>query len=136
MQGNPVKGRIRFFLGYSGWEYEQLGREIEENTWLVGKENISLLMDEIASDTLWKKALCKLRAKYEIWSRFPPDSNVQLVLRRSCNNTTSLYPPPTRHHSFKSPQRTKPQDSKRQILASLSTEIWAISCFRYRKPKT
>ena len=46
MQGNSVKGRIRFFLGYSGWEYEQLDREIEENTWLVGKENISSLMDE------------------------------------------------------------------------------------------
>jgi len=71
MQGNPVKGRIRFFLGYSGWEYEQLGREIEENTWLVGKENISSLMNEAASGTLWKKALCKLGAKYEIWSRFP-----------------------------------------------------------------
>ena len=89
MQGNSVKGRIRFFLGYSGWEYEQLDREIEENTWLVGKENISSLMDEAASGTLWKKALCKLGAKYEIWSR-SPDSNVQLVLRRSCNNTTSL----------------------------------------------
>ena len=25
MQGNPVQGRIRFFLGYSGWEHEQLG---------------------------------------------------------------------------------------------------------------
>ena len=24
-----------------------------------------------ASGTLWKKALCKLGAKYEIWSRFP-----------------------------------------------------------------
>jgi putative transcriptional regulator len=58
-------------LGYSGWEYEQLGREIEENTWLVGKENISSLMNEAASGTLWKKALCKLGAKYEIWSRFP-----------------------------------------------------------------
>ena len=41
MQGNPVKGRIRFFLGYSGWEYEQLGREIEENTWLVGKHQFA-----------------------------------------------------------------------------------------------
>lgn len=71
MQGNPVKGRIRFFLGYSGWECEQLDREIEENTLLVGKENISSLMDEAASGTLWKKALCKLGAKYEIWSRFP-----------------------------------------------------------------
>ena len=38
MQGNSVKGRIRFFLGYSGWEYEQLDREIEEgplSVWCV-----------------------------------------------------------------------------------------------------
>lgn len=71
MQGNPTKGKIRFFLGYSGWEYSQLSQEIQENTWLVGKEDISSLMDEDSSSVLWKNALCKLGGKYEIWSRFP-----------------------------------------------------------------
>lgn len=71
MQGNPTKGKIRFFLGYSGWEYSQLSQEIQENTWLVGKEDISSLMDEDSSSELWKDALCKLGGKYEIWSRFP-----------------------------------------------------------------
>lgn len=71
MQGYPIKGKIRFFLGYSGWEHKQLCQEIHENTWLVSKENIASLMDEEASDELWKKALCKLGGKYEIWSRFP-----------------------------------------------------------------
>lgn len=71
LSGNPIKGKIRFFLGYSGWEYEQLIREIEENTWLVSKENTATLMNEAAGDELWKKALCKLGGKYELWSRFP-----------------------------------------------------------------
>lgn len=71
MQGNPINGKIRFFLGYSGWEYDQLCQEIQENTWLVGKEDISSLMDEKSSGEFWKNALCKLGGKYEIWSRFP-----------------------------------------------------------------
>lgn len=71
MQGNPVKGKIRFFLGYSGWEHEQLSQEIEENTWLVGKMDIDSLLDEKSSSNLWKNALGNLGSKYEIWSRFP-----------------------------------------------------------------
>lgn len=71
MQGNPVKGKIRFFLGYSGWEHEQLSREIEENTWLVGKMNIDSMLDEKSSSDLWKNALGNLGSKYEMWSRFP-----------------------------------------------------------------
>ena len=71
MQGNPVKGKIRFFLGYSGWEHEQLSREIEENTWLVGKMNIDSMLDEKSSSNLWKNALGNLGSKYEMWSRFP-----------------------------------------------------------------
>lgn len=71
MRGNPIKGKIRFFLGYSGWEYEQLCREIKENTWLVGKEDLNSLMNVNNSKELWKNALGKLGSKYEMWSHFP-----------------------------------------------------------------
>lgn len=70
-QGGNIKGNIRFFLGYSGWEYKQLSREIDENTWLISHENASVLMDEASSDQLWKQSLGKLGNKYEIWSHFP-----------------------------------------------------------------
>lgn len=69
--GNPIKGRIRFFLGYSGWASSQLKQEMEENTWMVGCEDVASLMNERESQNLWKNALCKLGGKYEIWSRFP-----------------------------------------------------------------
>ena len=70
LQGNKVDQHIRFFLGYSGWESEQLSTELKENTWLVSKEENAYLMNGDTKD-MWKKALEKLGSKYEAWSRFP-----------------------------------------------------------------
>lgn len=70
LQGNKINERIRFFLGYSGWESEQLHNEIKENTWLVSEEEKSYLMKDNTKD-MWRKALEKLGSKYETWSRFP-----------------------------------------------------------------
>ena len=70
LQGNKVVRYIRFFLGYSGWESEQLSTELKENTWLVSKEENAYLMNGDTKD-MWKQALEKLGSKYETWSRFP-----------------------------------------------------------------
>lgn len=70
LQGNPIDGNIRFFLGYSGWDDKQLQHEIEENTWMIGQgEPDTLLNDPIKS--MWRNALGSLGGKYEAWSRFP-----------------------------------------------------------------
>ena len=70
LQGNKVDRYILFFLGYSGWESEQLSTELKENTWLVSKEENAYLMNGDTKD-MWKQALEKLGSKYETWSRFP-----------------------------------------------------------------
>ena len=70
IQGNKISECIRFFLGYSGWDSEQLSNEIRENTWLVSEEEKSYLMKNNIKD-MWRKALEKLGSKYETWSRFP-----------------------------------------------------------------
>ena len=70
LQGNEINGKVRFFLGYSGWECEQLIQEIKENTWIIAKEDPSYLLDGEVKD-MWKTALGKLGSKYETWSRFP-----------------------------------------------------------------
>lgn len=70
LQGNKIDERIRFFLGYSGWDGEQLRNEIRENTWLVSQEENKYLMNAKTKD-MWKQALEKLGSKYETWSRFP-----------------------------------------------------------------
>ena len=70
LQGNKISEHIRFFLGYSGWESNQLHNEIKENTWLVSEEEKSYLMKDDTKD-MWRKALEKLGSKYVTWSRFP-----------------------------------------------------------------
>lgn len=69
--GNPVAGHIRFFLGYSGWEFEQLHSEISENTWVVGEEKDSRIMDARHTDRLWQQSVKKLGRKYALWAKFP-----------------------------------------------------------------
>lgn len=70
LQGNKISECIHFFLGYSGWDSEQLNNEIRENTWLVSEEEKSYLMKNNIKD-MWRTALEKLGSKYETWSRFP-----------------------------------------------------------------
>ena len=70
LQGNQIDRYIRFFLGYSGWESEQLSTELRENTWIISKEENTYLMNEDIKG-MWKEALGKLGSKYETWSRFP-----------------------------------------------------------------
>ena len=71
LNGGSIKGKLRFFLGYSGWGYEQLAHEIKENTWMISKESVPTLMDETSSNGLWELALGRLGKKYEMWSHFP-----------------------------------------------------------------
>ena len=75
LQGNPIEGRIRFFLGYSGWAPGQLQQEIEEDTWIVTAPTPNLIMH--SDNDLWQKSLSAMGQKYRIWSRYPqiPDMN-------------------------------------------------------------
>jgi putative transcriptional regulator len=70
LEGNPIRGNIRFFFGYSGWEAGQLDRELSENSWLVGDVTAAEVLGEDADD-MWKQSLNKLGAKYKMWARFP-----------------------------------------------------------------
>lgn len=70
LETKTVNGVFKFFLGYSGWDMEQLANEIKENTWLVGKAATpSLMTDEV--EGMWKGCLRNLGSKYATWSRFP-----------------------------------------------------------------
>jgi putative transcriptional regulator len=74
--GNLSKGQIRFFLGYSGWSPNQLEDELAENAWVVGEMNADEIMMPM-SKHFWKKTLKKMGTKYEMWSNFPenPEMN-------------------------------------------------------------
>ncbi len=73
--GNISNGQIKFFLGYSGWSHDQLEEELHENAWIVTEipeEDIMAPMNR----KFWKRQLRKMGQKYEMWSNFPEDPDM------------------------------------------------------------
>lgn len=66
---------IRFFLGYSGWEVNQLENELKTNSWLV-TENV-YKKDIISKDyeSFWKEKMLEFGGEYSIWSNAPENPN-------------------------------------------------------------
>ena len=62
---------IKFFLGYSGWDEDQLKNELKNNSWIIAKsENIETLCFNNLNN-IWKEKLEKLGGKYLLWSNSP-----------------------------------------------------------------
>lgn len=72
LNGNPADGHLKFFLGYSGWERDQLKEEIEHNTWLVSPVHKNLVFDTDATK-VWEKAIKGLGPDYFVWRLCPLD---------------------------------------------------------------
>ena len=70
--GNLMQGQIKFFLGYSGWSPDQLENELNENAWVVAELSIDEIMAPM-NRQYWKRQLKKMGKKYEMWSNFPED---------------------------------------------------------------
>jgi putative transcriptional regulator len=62
--------KVRFFIGYSGWEPDQLRREISEDSWIVSKMSPAAIMTSVERAT-WNNALKNLGGKYKLWLNFP-----------------------------------------------------------------
>ncbi|MBN2814557.1 MAG: YqgE/AlgH family protein [Bacteroidales bacterium] len=68
--GSLNNENIRFFLGYSGWQSNQLEDELSNNAWVVADiapEEIMTPMNRF----FWNKALNKLGKKFQMWANFP-----------------------------------------------------------------
>ena len=63
---------IRFFLGYSGWDADQLAGELKIDSWFVSNNDFSNIF---ATDntTIWKNKLLQKGGKYKIWANAPSD---------------------------------------------------------------
>lgn len=71
-QGTIDPGRIRFFIGYSGWSSGQLAGEMEEKTWLTVKATRQLIFHQDYAE-IWKDSLRQLGGDYEMMINFPID---------------------------------------------------------------
>ena len=69
------KNDIKFFLGYSGWEKNQLRGELDENSWLLSKNFKTKDILE-TSNVFWKKKINEFGEYYKIWSNSPDNPNL------------------------------------------------------------
>lgn len=72
LNGHSIEGKIKFFLGYSGWDKGQLNEEINKNSWVVShKTDLDLI--QANGDSFWKNAVETLGADYKTWTKYPKD---------------------------------------------------------------
>lgn len=64
---------IRFFLGYSGWDSNQLVNELISNTWIVTENIYKHSIIEKSDNSFWKEKMLELGGEYSIWSNAPED---------------------------------------------------------------
>jgi putative transcriptional regulator len=66
-----VKKNIRFFLGYTGWDSEQLETEMLSNSWILTRNIYENKILGKASVHFWKEKIIELGGEYLIWSNAP-----------------------------------------------------------------
>ena len=55
---------IRFFLGYSGWDKDQLKGEINRNSWFLNNSHSTQIMN-MKVDTLWRDVLKEMGGEFK-----------------------------------------------------------------------
>lgn len=73
--GHTIDGKVRFFLGYSGWDKGQLMDEIGQNSWAVSSTYPNKMLIE-DGDKLWKESVKQLGQDYKTWNIFPKDPSL------------------------------------------------------------
>lgn len=66
-----TKDEIRFFLGYSGWDSEQLEQELEVNSWVVTPNTYKNNIIGKQIKNFWKEKMLELGGDYVLWSNAP-----------------------------------------------------------------
>lgn len=72
LSGHPVEGKIKFFLGYSGWTKGQLKSEIDRNSWVVSHHRTNDIF-QANGESFWKDSLEVLGDGYQTWTKYPKD---------------------------------------------------------------
>jgi putative transcriptional regulator len=71
LQTNSVDlSKIKFFLGYSGWDKNQLDKELEEKAWIISESENEIIFSDNENE-IWKQTLKNLGGEYAQMSNYP-----------------------------------------------------------------
>jgi len=59
--------QISFFLGYTGWEKNQLAQEIADGSWIIHEIDLTKFNKKID----WSTLLIEINQEYEVWANAP-----------------------------------------------------------------
>lgn len=65
------KDNIRFFLGYTGWDAQQIEDEIQTNSWIISENSSKNKIIGQSTSNFWKEKILELGGDYLIWSNAP-----------------------------------------------------------------
>lgn len=79
MRGLAIAGKLnrqnfRVFAGYAGWGAHQLGRELEEDSWVVASPDAAHLMMGLYDS--WYVAVQQLGKKFKSWTIYPENPSL------------------------------------------------------------
>lgn len=70
-QHKITEKEIKFFLGYSGWDNEQLVEELEANAWIIMNNDDEKWLIERPYFNFWKEKIKELGGNYLLWANAP-----------------------------------------------------------------
>lgn len=74
LSGFDIEGKVKFFVGYSGWENHQLSKEIRSHSWVVGHSDDEHVLSE-NGDAYWKSSVVNLGGDYKkLWKYYPKET--------------------------------------------------------------
>ena len=62
-----IKKKIYAFLGYTGWETEQLEYELEENAWIIIENELKEKIIRKNSQDFWKEKMSELGGRIPLF---------------------------------------------------------------------
>lgn len=71
MSGEAASGRMRFFIGYSGWGKGQLEKEIADNFWAVSRSYDPTLLLTGSGAAYWREEVARVGERYRSWLMIP-----------------------------------------------------------------
>ncbi len=70
------ENELRFFLGYTGWDSNQLLSEMkDESSWILKKNDYPNILN-VSPKSFWKDEMMKSGGEYQIWANAPENPNL------------------------------------------------------------
>ncbi len=73
--GEVAPDHFRFFVGYSGWDAEQLEGEMQQKAWMVARSKPEYVFD-YDPDNLWRSILKEKGGSFKLMANFPEEPSL------------------------------------------------------------